>query len=53
MKRNKFSETQIPEAFKKQEAGVKVSDICREAGILSLPFTTQPGFQVPRINTNA
>jgi putative transposase len=38
MKKNKFSETQILELIKKQEAGVKVSDICREAGISEPTF---------------
>lgn len=38
MKKNKFSETQILEVIKKQEAGVKVSDICREAGISEPTF---------------
>lgn len=38
MKKNKFSETQILDALKKQEAGVKVSDICREIGISEPTF---------------
>jgi putative transposase len=38
MKKTKFSETQILEVIKKQEAGVKVSDICREAGISEPTF---------------
>jgi len=38
MKKNKFSETQILETLKKQEAGVKVSDICREIGISEPTF---------------
>ncbi len=38
MKKNKFSETQILETLKKQEAGVKVSDICREVGISEPTF---------------
>jgi len=38
MKKNKFSETQILEALKKQDAGVKVSDICREVGISEPTF---------------
>lgn len=38
MKKNKFSETQILDALKKHEAGVKVSDICREIGISEATF---------------
>lgn len=38
MKKNKFSETQILETLKKQEAGIKVSDICREIGISEPTF---------------
>lgn len=38
MRKNKFSETQILEALKKQDAGVKVSDICRETGISEPTF---------------
>ena len=38
MKKNKFSETQILETLKKQEAGIKVSDICREVGISEPTF---------------
>ncbi len=33
MKRSRFSEEQIIGFLKKQEAGVKTADICREAGI--------------------
>lgn len=33
MKRSKFTETQIVAAIKKNEAGVKVSEICRELKI--------------------
>jgi putative transposase len=38
MKKNKFSETQIFEALKKQESGMKVSDICRHLGISEPTF---------------
>jgi len=38
MKKNKFNETKILEALKKQEADVKVSDIRREVGISELTF---------------
>ncbi len=38
MKRNKFSETQILDALKKQESGMKVSDICRGLGISEPTF---------------
>lgn len=38
MKKNKFSETQILEALKKQESGMKVSDICRHLGISEPTF---------------
>ena len=38
MKRNHFSEKQIIEALKSHEAGVKVSKICRELGIVEQTF---------------
>jgi putative transposase len=38
MKKNKFSEAQILDAFKKQESGMKVADICMEAGISEPKF---------------
>ena len=38
MKKNKFSETQILDTLKKQEAGVMVSDICRGIGISEPTF---------------
>ena len=38
MKKNKFSETQILDALKKQASGMKVSDICREIGISEPTF---------------
>lgn len=38
MKKNKFSETQILDVLKKQEAGVKVADICRQVGISEPTF---------------
>jgi putative transposase len=38
MKKNKFSETQILDAVKKQESGMKVADICREVGISEPTF---------------
>jgi len=38
MKRSKFSETQIVSILKKQEAGIKVADICREYQISEPTF---------------
>jgi putative transposase len=38
MKKNKFSEHQILETLKRQEAGMKVADICREMGISQPTF---------------
>ena len=38
MKKVRFSETQIVSMLKKQEAGIKVSDICRECGISDATF---------------
>ena len=38
MKRNKFSESQILAILKEQEAGIKVSDICRKHGISDATF---------------
>jgi putative transposase len=38
MKKNKFSEHQILETLKMQEAGMKVADICREMGISQPTF---------------
>lgn len=38
MKKNKFSESQILEALKKQSSGMRVSDICREIGISEPTF---------------
>ena len=38
MKRTRFTETQIVSILKKQEAGLKVSDICREHGISDATF---------------
>lgn len=38
MKKSKYSESQILETLKKQESGMKVSDICRELGISSPTF---------------
>ncbi len=38
MKKTRFSETQIVSALKKQESGVKTSDLCRELGISEATF---------------
>ena len=38
MKRKQFSESQIVKALKAYEAGAKVSDICRELGIVEQTF---------------
>ncbi len=38
MKRTRFTETQIVAILKKQEAGIKTSDICREHGISDATF---------------
>jgi putative transposase len=38
MKKTRFTETQIIAILKKQESGIKVSDICRENGISDATF---------------
>jgi putative transposase len=38
MKKSKFTESQIVKILQQQEAGVKVSDICREHGISEPTF---------------
>ena len=38
MKKTRFTETQIIAILKKQEAGMKVSDICRDNGISDATF---------------
>ncbi len=38
MKKTRFTETQIVAILKKQEAGIKVSDICREHAISDATF---------------
>ncbi|HPX58730.1 MAG TPA: transposase [Candidatus Cloacimonas acidaminovorans] len=38
MKKTRFTETQIVAILKKQEAGIKTSDICREHGISDATF---------------
>lgn len=38
MKKSRFSESQIISILKRQEAGVPVKDICREAGISDQTF---------------
>lgn len=38
MKKTRFTETQIVSILKKQEAGAKVSDLCRENGISDATF---------------
>ena len=40
MKQKRFSEKQIVEVLKRAEGGVKVVDICREAGISDATFYT-------------
>ena len=38
MKKSRYSETQIIAILKKQEAGMKTADICREHGISQATF---------------
>ena len=38
MKKTRFTETQIVAILKKQEAGMKTADICREHGISDATF---------------
>jgi putative transposase len=38
MKKTKFTETQIVSILNKQEAGIKISDLCREYGISEATF---------------
>lgn len=38
MKKNRFTESQIVAAIKKQEAGISVKDICRELSISEATF---------------
>lgn len=38
MKKTRFSETKIVAILKKQEAGIKVADLCRENGISEATF---------------
>jgi len=38
MKKTRFTETQIVAVLKRQEAGIKVSDLCRELGISDASF---------------
>ena len=38
MKKTRFTETQIVSILKKQESGMKVTDICREHGISDATF---------------
>jgi putative transposase len=38
MKKSRYSETQIITILKKQEAGMKTADICREHGISQATF---------------
>ena len=38
MKRSKFSDSQIIEAIKRVEAGLSVTELCRELGISSASF---------------
>ena len=38
MKKKRFNESQIIKALKSNEAGTKVSDICRELGIVEQTF---------------
>jgi putative transposase len=43
MKKTRFSETQIVSILKKQEAGMKTSDLCRENGISEATFYNWKG----------
>jgi putative transposase len=38
MKKSKFTDSQVMEALKRAEAGLSVSEICRELGISSATF---------------
>ena len=38
MKKTRFTETQIVAILKRQESGIKVSDLCRELGISDATF---------------
>jgi putative transposase len=38
MKKSRYSETQIVSILKKQEAGVKLTELCREYGISEATF---------------
>lgn len=38
MKKSRFTESQIVAIIKKQEAGIKVTDLCREHGISDQTF---------------
>ena len=38
MKKSRFSETKIVSILKKQEAGIKTSEVCREFGISEATF---------------
>ena len=38
MKKSRFTDSQIMEALKRAEAGIKVPDLCRELGISSALF---------------
>ena len=39
MKKSRFTDSQIVDALKRDEAGFNVSDLCRELGISSALFT--------------
>ncbi len=43
MKKTKFTEAQIVAVLKRQECGIKVSDLCREIGISD---ATSPLFRI-------
>jgi putative transposase len=38
MKKSRFTDSQIMEALKRAEAGIKVPDLCRELGVSSALF---------------
>lgn len=38
MKKSRFTDSQIMDALKRAEAGIKVPDLCRELGISSALF---------------
>ena len=39
MKKSRFTDSQIMDALERSEAGIPVTDICRELGVRPQPFT--------------